>query len=522
MKCAIAYSRISTKEQSNYSLSGQIDAIRNYCTKNDIELLSAFEDDGQSAKNFDRHSWLQLENYIKENHKRIDYLIVYKYDRFSRNLTEALAMIDKLEKKYKIIILSVLENIGVHPKSPMFFFFRTQLLLNANTELNYIKERTAFGMHNGAKQGRYLHAAPIGYQNIKDDNKKPKIVPNPDEAELIKEVFSLYLNGSPMAEIKKIMQPKGLRLSGKSAIARILTNPTYAGMVKVPSYYDEPERLVDGKHEAIISKVDFWAVQYLLSGKVINRQNSEDVPLKGSLYCECGKLFTAGNSKGRSGYYWYYVCHSCKANYSAIKVHDKFNDILSALSLSPNHIEYLKNKIAELINSGLKDSNKAIDSKTRELNALEAKLNSLEGKYIENTINYETYQKWLRQYQNERFLLTKQIDDLKVPLASAWAKYSENILLLGNIGGIYHKSSLNWKKSLIKIVFDNKLTYSHGIYRTAFLHSIFEHKALIFKEKGLLFVEQPLSKMGEIPICAASGNAIEPIIKLLQLLSDVA
>ena len=120
MKRAIGYIRISTKDQSTYSLPLQRSEIEGYCTKNDYQLLNVFEDDGQSAKNFDRISWHELENYIRLNHQGIDYLIVYKYDRFSRNLTEALGMIDKLEKKYKIVILSILENIGVHPKSPMF------------------------------------------------------------------------------------------------------------------------------------------------------------------------------------------------------------------------------------------------------------------------------------------------------------------------------------------------------------------------------------------------------------------
>ena len=68
-------------------------------------------------------------------------------------------------------------------------------------------------------------------------------------------------------------------------------------------------------------------------------------------------------------------------------------------------------------------------------------------------------------------------------------------------------------------MFDNKLAYDNGFYRTAYLAPIFSHKALILKEKGLLFVEQPLSKMGEIPICAPDGAAVEPLIKLLELIN---
>ncbi|MCD6013090.1 MAG: site-specific recombinase, invertase Pin [Flavipsychrobacter sp.] len=514
MKKAIGYSRISTKEQSNYSLDGQRNAITDYCAKQEIQLLEIFEDDGQSAKNFDRISWQQLETFIQQRHKEIDYLIVYKYDRFSRNLTEALAMIDKLEKKYKIVVLSLLENIGVHPKSPMFFYMRTQLLLNANTELNYIRERTAFGMHQGAKSGRYLHAAPFGYKNARDDDKKPIIVPDEKNAYIVQQAFKLFLSGMNMEDISRILKPDGLNRGGNSAIRRILENPTYAGMIKVPSYYDEPEQLIEGKHQAIIDKATYWAVQDKLSGKQNNRHNNEEVPLRGSLHCECGRYMTAGNSKGKSKYYWYYICPTCKENHSAITLHKQFDDLLGELSLPEHYIEQLQNEVIDLIEEEMKGRNNRVSEKQRELNQLEAKIEELEEKYISNAIDQGTYDKWKVRYENERFSTLNALDDLKAPLADAWAKYSENLHKLTNMHYLFSEADIHNKKSFIELEFDSKLYYADGFYRTPYLLPVFGLKALPLKEKGLLLVEQPSYFVADLQQVPQTG--IEPVLALRQ------
>ena len=102
-----------------------------------------------------------------------------------------------------------------------------------------------------------------------------------------------------MQELSKQSKPEGLNRGGNSTIRRILNNPTYVGMIKVPSYYDEPERLIDGNHQPIIDNSTWWSVQLKLSGKQNNRHSNEEVPLRGSLHCHCGRYLTAGNRKGK-------------------------------------------------------------------------------------------------------------------------------------------------------------------------------------------------------------------------------
>jgi len=81
MKSAIGYIRISTKDQSNFSLSGQQQYIDNFCQREEIQLLETFKDDGFCAKNFDRPSWKDLKTFIQKHYRKINYLIVCKYDR---------------------------------------------------------------------------------------------------------------------------------------------------------------------------------------------------------------------------------------------------------------------------------------------------------------------------------------------------------------------------------------------------------------------------------------------------------
>ncbi|HYD21849.1 MAG TPA: recombinase family protein, partial [Flavipsychrobacter sp.] len=240
MKKAIAYIRISTTDQSNFSLDSQAEHVTNYCGKQGYELLNIFRDNGQSAKNFDRANWKQLEAFVKQNYRHIDYLIVAKYDRFSRNMSEALQVIERLENEYNIVVLSVMEDLKMHPKSSVFLYVRKQMLLFADNELQVIKERTRMGMYQAARQGRYLHAAPFGYKNTRDAQNLPIIVVDEERAFIVKKAFQLAVAGMAPEAIRKELQSLGYPGKGKSAIPRLLSNYTYAGMVKVPASYDDP------------------------------------------------------------------------------------------------------------------------------------------------------------------------------------------------------------------------------------------------------------------------------------------
>ena len=93
-KRAILYRRVSTTDQKihGYSLGSQKDSLRNFCSLNSIEIDKEFEEDF-SAKSFNRPVFRQLLDYAVKNKNKIDYLLVTKWDRFSRDGSDALVYI---------------------------------------------------------------------------------------------------------------------------------------------------------------------------------------------------------------------------------------------------------------------------------------------------------------------------------------------------------------------------------------------------------------------------------------------
>ena len=94
-KRAILYRRVSTTDQKVFgnSLNAQQGSLRDFCEKNSMNIVKEFQED-YSAKNFNRPEWKRLNAFAKKNKKDIDYLLVVDWDRFSRNVYEALGVIN--------------------------------------------------------------------------------------------------------------------------------------------------------------------------------------------------------------------------------------------------------------------------------------------------------------------------------------------------------------------------------------------------------------------------------------------
>lgn len=90
MKTAAIMSRVSSDEQAlGYSLGIQEEALQNYCAKNEIQVIYKIKED-HSAKDFNRPEFSKFMDYAKRYRGKIDYLFVTSWDRFSRNITDAL------------------------------------------------------------------------------------------------------------------------------------------------------------------------------------------------------------------------------------------------------------------------------------------------------------------------------------------------------------------------------------------------------------------------------------------------
>ena len=206
---------------------------------------------------------------------RFDIILVKSLSRFGRDTLEALSTIKSL-KKMNVALLSEVEQINTLEVNDTVL----SILLAAAQEDSASKsENIKFGIHQRMRSGKAVlnHTRFLGY--TKDETGKLVVVPK--EAEIVRKIFSLYLDGNRVRKIKRYLEENGIKtVTGKtkwstSTIDRILSNEKYMGNLLLQKIYtpdfltgkqkkncgEQSMFLVENAHEAIVSKEIFEEVQ---------------------------------------------------------------------------------------------------------------------------------------------------------------------------------------------------------------------------------------------------------------------
>lgn len=305
MKIAFPYIRISTKEQSNFSVDGQMNIVKTYAESRKWIIEKWYIDNGESGKDFNRPSWIRLMKEIEKRSKRDDcVLLVIKSDRLGRNVVEVMKVTTQLEK-WGVSIVSVLEPMGgLHHKSPHYFKWRMQSYLDAEFELKLIKDRTSFGIRQARLEGRPTGRCNFGFKIGRDESKKPIWVPDWPKLDIIGELIDNFLMGLDQKLIMQIARRRGLPHKGNSAMERLLVVPWYYELSYVPAYLDYPEQYVKSAFPGIRTEKEFWQIQEILKSRKRqpNTKLNDEFYLRGVIRCKkCGKLLTGAKSTGKSG-----------------------------------------------------------------------------------------------------------------------------------------------------------------------------------------------------------------------------
>jgi site-specific DNA recombinase len=507
MKTAIGYVRISKKDQSVYSLDAQENLIREYCQRNSVSMSAIFRDDGECSDTFDRPDYIALENFIKARKGGVNFLVIKDHDRFSRNLSEALTKIEYLEKKHGVKVVAIDEPINIDTSDPGIFLGRAFKYLMANHELLSIRKRTVQGLRNAMAAGRVVNNAPFGYNNIRDSEGRPTLQVNESKAPVIRFIFQQFLNGVSPSLISKEARKIGYTMSGNSAIMRVLTNPIYAALLRLPAYNGEPEKFVKALHEPIISEADFW----IANDKINNRPRyrtrpREDFPLRGIVKCDCGWHLTASYSKGKKKYYMYYSCPKERnRNYRGESMHELIEKVLMCLSFTPLQIEAICKYAVENLEQETKDREMLKQSQEQKLKELETKIDRLEERLVNDEIETSTYKKWFAKLSAEKGALETAISTLGKAHTNLLEKLQQAIPILTNLRNLYLKISLAGKQALLKKVFEGGLVYDGHSLRTPRLNAALAHNYNNIKQKGLLLLEKPSEDFPLLGGCTAYG-----------------
>ena len=516
-KRAILYTRVSTDEQAlhGYSLGYQFEKLKAYCTIHGIEEVAHYQDD-HSAKSFERPEFKKLLEFIRQNKGNIDLLLFIKWDRFSRNASESYEMLGIL-KKLKIEAQAIEQPLDLdipENKLMLALFLASPEVENDRRSLN-----TKAGIRRAMKEGRWCVQAPKGYDNKRDDNNKPIIVPNKD-AFYIKQAFELIKTREYATdEVRKKLVKQGFSCS-KGYFSTLLKNPIYIGKIYIKADKDERECIVNGQHQPIITEELFYAVQdvlnkrYLKANKPATQSKRQELPLRGFLRCpRCGRILTGSASKGHGGKYYYYHCsNGCRERFRASMANQKFLELLHEIK-PREEINYLYDAILKDLlkesESGAQENAKVTDS---EIKKLKARLESLQDKYADNHIGVSDYNSAKQRYESQlRALTQKKKDEVHIN-RNVYDQLVFSFSFLKDLPYIFSEATVDVQQRIIGSIFNESLTFSENIYRTSKMNSVVELICSINKPFGRNEKGQ-FSKKTELS-CQVASPGIEPGFKV--------
>ena len=316
-----AYCHVSTlQEQQESSYESQVNHYREKIQNHPgWKLAGIYADDGKSATSTKKR--LDFQAMIEDCMAgKIDMVLTKSISRFARNTVDALTNIRKLKEK-NIPVIFEKESINTMEGSGELLL--TILSSQAQEESRNISENCHWGIVRKFEEGKVMvnHSRFLGYTKDKDGN----LVIVPEEAQLVRRIYKLYLEGNSSYRIKRILEAEGIpTVTGKktwsaTTIDRMLSNEKYMGDALLQKTYTVdfltkkkvknngivPQYYIENDHEAIIPKELFYRVQEEKARRAaiykpaVKRKNglqkgkySGKYVLSDLLYCgECGQPY---------------------------------------------------------------------------------------------------------------------------------------------------------------------------------------------------------------------------------------
>lgn len=202
MTKAIGYIRVSTEGQASegVSLDAQSAKIRAYCDLNDLELVEIICDAGKSAKNTERDGLQQCLTMLSNNEASA--LIVYKLDRLSRKVLDALNLISEIES-YGASLHSIVEKLDTQSALGKFFVNMTAAL--SQLERDQVSERTIMAMAHKKELGQHCGSPAYGFEMV-----EKKLVKVASECQAIALIQAMKLEGATLQQIADELNAQGI------------------------------------------------------------------------------------------------------------------------------------------------------------------------------------------------------------------------------------------------------------------------------------------------------------------------
>ena len=463
MEKAVLYLRLSKEDIDKISEGDDSASIKNqrllltdYALKHDYQIVDVYSDDNESGLYDDRPDFERMIQDAKLG--KFSIIIAKTQARFSRNMEHIERYLHHDFPILGIRFIGVTDGVDTADSSN-----KKARQINGLVNEWYCEDlskniRSAFKAK--MKDGQYLGSScPYGY--IKDPTNHNHLIVDDYAADIVREIYKLYLQGIGKGRIGRILSDRGVlipslykrnvqginyhnanakaetHLWSYQTIHQILNNQMYLGnMVQYRpttlSYKDKTKKLrlpsewiiVEGTHEPIISYAIFQRVQELqkIRTKEVNTEQKYTNIFSGLLYCaDCNH--TMNRNYTRKGVFCGFICSTYKrhGNKAGCRSHRVDYDALCDAVLESIKLEARKilsdKDVDELKKSRLISSREEkIENEIRILENECEKLKQYKQKtyeaYLDDLITMNEYKVYIKKYDTELSDTCKKIDKL--------------------------------------------------------------------------------------------------------------
>lgn len=432
------------------SIETQKTFLKRYANQNKFDNIQFYIDDGRSGVNFERPGFIALKEDIERN--QIGIVITKDLSRLGRDYLTTGYYIEHYFPLHDVRYIAVNDQVDTDKSENDFTPFRN--IMNEWYARDISKKiRSAYKTKalNGEFTGPF---PPYGYD--RDPKDKHRLIVNQDQSEIVQRIFHLYLNGTSLFRISRILRQEKVltpradqfRLYGAydseyikkypfdwatQSILHILGNEEYTGKIicnkhqtssfKSKKLKQNPKSdwiVSSNKHKPIIDKVLFDQAQQLMATKKKTTVVQHENIFKGKLRCnECGKTLSLSIRHDRDGHRSFacstYRCDTSKCTSHYIAYDDlkglitgKLNEMIQFSKIGQSNF-VTKFKKTKAIDSQINELQRSIADSSNRLNEVDYLTKRLFEKYVSDKISEDRFYELDKSYDLEKVKLVKHI-----------------------------------------------------------------------------------------------------------------
>ncbi len=456
---SVILARVSTtrQEEEGLSLDNQLNTLRNYAKQHGLEVVREFRF-SESADSKIRGKFLEMIEFVK-NDPDLKVIIAYRVDRITRNFRDAVLM-DDLRANHGKDLHFVFDRLVIGPKTVGrdITDWDTKVYL-AKQVINRLKEDAHVSARFKLRSGECPWKAPFGYSNIRNEDGKRWVAPDPFKSKVVIKLYEWYATGAYSMHLirEKAKEAFGVKLQ-KGHIDFILKNPFYYGEMA------HDGTLYPHKYQTIISKQLFDQVQSVKAGfcKQPAKYAGLPFPYRGLIRCgQCGCALTPEKKRKKSGLeYVYYHCTGyhgkCKTQWlREEELTKQLAKLIEAIRLPDDITKELVQTLKESHEDKKAFHQNLLNDLTQEYERYEKRIERMYEDYLDGRITESMYNKKREEYRERQGKIQLRLGSLQSADEDYYRSVAQLVSVANRAADIFKSSEPAIKRELVKLVLQN-------------------------------------------------------------------